>query len=117
MTRNEGVSGSNPLGGLRVRGRFPCIRVFTASRRQREMDLKTTQIYAHYAPSTREVQEINEAFGHPERPTRPRRARIACGVTIRVILLLYGRGQHRVEDTSLGARRARPCAGSLRGRA
>lgn len=34
-------------------------------------DLKTTQIYAHYAPSTREVQAINEAFGVPERPTRP----------------------------------------------
>jgi site-specific recombinase XerD len=28
-------------------------------------DLKTTQIYAHYAPSTREVQAINEAFGVP----------------------------------------------------
>ena len=28
-------------------------------------DLKSTQIYAHYAPSTREVQGINEAFGLP----------------------------------------------------
>jgi len=36
-------------------------------------DLKTTQIYAHYAPSTREVQVINEAFGLPERSTRPHR--------------------------------------------
>jgi integrase len=36
-------------------------------------DLKTTQIYAHYAPSTREVQVVNEAFGLPERPTRQRR--------------------------------------------
>ena len=29
-------------------------------------DLKTTQIYAHYAPSTREVQAINEALGLPD---------------------------------------------------
>ena len=29
-------------------------------------DLKTTQIYAHYAPSTREVQAIHEAFGLPD---------------------------------------------------
>ena len=36
-------------------------------------DLKTTQIYAHYAPSTREVQVVNEAFGLPDRATRPRR--------------------------------------------
>src|SRR5215204_7213662 len=36
-------------------------------------DLKTTQIYAHYAPSTREVQAINEAFGLPDRPSRARR--------------------------------------------
>jgi integrase len=36
-------------------------------------DLKTTQIYAHYAPSTREVQAINEAFGVPDRPSRVRR--------------------------------------------
>jgi integrase len=35
--------------------------------------LKTTQIYAHYAPSTREVQAINEAFGIPDRPSRARR--------------------------------------------
>jgi integrase len=26
-------------------------------------DLKTTQIYAHYAPAAREVELINEAFG------------------------------------------------------
>jgi integrase len=36
-------------------------------------DLKTTQIYAHYAPSTREVQAINEAFGIPDRSPRARR--------------------------------------------
>ena len=36
-------------------------------------DLKTTQIYAHYAPSTHEVQAINEAFGVPDRPSRVRR--------------------------------------------
>src|SRR4029079_19730667 len=30
-------------------------------------DLKTTQIYAHYAPSTREVEVINDAFGVAER--------------------------------------------------
>jgi integrase len=35
-------------------------------------DLKTTQIYAHYAPSTREVQAINEAFGLSASPTRRR---------------------------------------------
>jgi integrase len=35
-------------------------------------DLKTTQIYAHYAPSTREVEAMNEAFGLSARPTRPR---------------------------------------------
>jgi integrase len=32
-------------------------------------DLKTTQIYAHYAPSTREVEVINDAFGLPARPS------------------------------------------------
>jgi integrase len=32
-------------------------------------DLKTTQIYAHYAPSAHEVQAINEAFGVAERPS------------------------------------------------
>ncbi len=36
-------------------------------------DLKTTQIYAHYAPSTREVQVVNEAFGLPARRTGRRR--------------------------------------------
>jgi integrase len=29
-------------------------------------DSKTTQIYAHYAPSEREVQMVNEAFTEPE---------------------------------------------------
>jgi integrase len=38
-------------------------------------DLKTTQIYAHYAPSTREVQVINEAFGLPARRRRSSRRR------------------------------------------
>jgi integrase len=40
-------------------------------------DLKTTQIYAHYAPSAREVEVINEAFGFPKRQprARPRSAR------------------------------------------
>jgi integrase len=33
-------------------------------------DLKTTQIYAHYAPSAHEVQLVNEAFGS----SPPRRA-------------------------------------------
>jgi site-specific recombinase XerD len=36
-------------------------------------DLKTTQIYAHYAPSTREVEVINDAFGLPARPSGGRR--------------------------------------------
>jgi integrase len=36
-------------------------------------DLKTTQIYAHYAPSMREVQAINEALGIPERPSGAQR--------------------------------------------
>lgn len=36
-------------------------------------DLKTTQIYAHYAPSTHEVQVINEAFGNPPRARGGRR--------------------------------------------
>jgi integrase len=50
-------------------------------------DSKTTQIYAHYAPSAREVQMVNEAFtrasgdddaddpdalGDPDRASRPR---------------------------------------------
>jgi integrase len=30
-------------------------------------DSKTTQIYAHYAPSEREVQMVNEAFAEPDR--------------------------------------------------
>jgi integrase len=50
-------------------------------------DLKTTQIYAHYAPSTREVQVVNEAFDCPNGQTgrvgaqaRCRRDGIAAGV-------------------------------------
>ncbi len=38
-------------------------------------DLKTTQIYMHYAPSAREVQAINEAFGDPPKPPSRRRRR------------------------------------------
>jgi site-specific recombinase XerD len=37
-------------------------------------DLKTTQIYAHYSPSTREVEVINEASGLPTRPKGHRRS-------------------------------------------
>ena len=37
-------------------------------------DLKTTQIYAHYAPSTHEVQVVNEAFGTSRRSTGKRRS-------------------------------------------
>ena len=36
-------------------------------------DLKTTQIYAHYAPSTHEVEIVNDAFGPSSTPTTPRR--------------------------------------------
>ncbi len=36
-------------------------------------DLKTTQIYAHYAPSAREVAVINEAFGAATKRPRGRR--------------------------------------------
>jgi Phage integrase family len=32
-------------------------------------DVKTTQIYMHYAPSERDLRMVNEAF--PTRPTRP----------------------------------------------
>ncbi len=33
-------------------------------------DAKTTQIYAHYAPSEREVEMVNEAFARsPQRPS------------------------------------------------
>jgi integrase len=32
-------------------------------------DLKTTQIYAHYAPSAHEVQAINDAFEGADRPS------------------------------------------------
>ena len=47
------------------------------------VDLKTTQIYAHYAPSTREVEVINEAFGRPTQPTgrRRRSAKPEAGLT------------------------------------
>jgi integrase len=38
-------------------------------------DLKTTQIYAHYAPSAREVQLINEAFGSSTSSRRAARRR------------------------------------------
>jgi integrase len=38
-------------------------------------DLKTTQIYAHYAPSAREVQLINEAFGNSPSTKRTSRRR------------------------------------------
>ena len=38
-------------------------------------DLKTTQIYMHYAPSAREVQAINEAFGEPAGPKPSSRRR------------------------------------------
>jgi integrase len=31
-------------------------------------DIKTTQIYSHYAPSEREVEAINEAFGERPKP-------------------------------------------------
>jgi integrase len=38
-------------------------------------DVKTTQIYMHYAPSEHEVEVVNDAFGgpSPRRPKRPRR--------------------------------------------
>src|ERR1700754_3575830 len=36
-------------------------------------DLKTTQIYAHYAPSEHEVEELNDAFGTSAPRTRRRR--------------------------------------------
>jgi site-specific recombinase XerD len=39
------------------------------------VDLKTTQIYAHYAPSAREVQLINEAFGSSPSTKRAARRR------------------------------------------
>jgi len=46
-------------------------------------DAKTTQIYPHYAPSTREVEIVNHAFATAERRTprlaRPRRWRPGCG--------------------------------------
>jgi hypothetical protein len=40
----------------------------------RQADSKTTQIYAHYAPSTHEVEMINAAFAE-EAPTVPGPAR------------------------------------------
>jgi integrase len=33
-------------------------------------DMKTTQIYAHYAPSVHELEMVNRAFAEPGRPTR-----------------------------------------------
>jgi integrase len=36
-------------------------------------DIKTTQIYSHYAPSDKEVEAINEAFGEKPKPARRRR--------------------------------------------
>jgi integrase len=36
-------------------------------------DIKTTQIYAHYAPSEKEVEAINEAFGETPKPKPTRR--------------------------------------------
>ena len=38
-------------------------------------DLKTTQIYAHYAPSAHEVEIINDAFGTRPASSRHRRSR------------------------------------------
>jgi len=35
--------------------------------------LKTTQIYAHYAPSEHEVQVVDDAFGTPKTPAARRR--------------------------------------------
>lgn len=40
-------------------------------------DLKTTQIYAHYAPSEHEVDTVNEAFGTRKSPTGRRKRRKA----------------------------------------
>ncbi len=37
-------------------------------------DLKTTQIYAHYAPSTHEVEIVNDAFGAASSKRRRRRS-------------------------------------------
>ncbi|WP_028065793.1 tyrosine-type recombinase/integrase [Solirubrobacter soli] len=37
-------------------------------------DLKTTQIYAHYAPSAHEVEIVNDAFGTRAAPSRRRRS-------------------------------------------
>ena len=37
-------------------------------------DLKTTQIYAHYAPSSHEVEIVNDAFGSPTLKRRDRRS-------------------------------------------
>ena len=36
-------------------------------------DLKTTQIYSHYAPSEQEVQVVNDAFGMGRRRSGTRR--------------------------------------------
>jgi site-specific recombinase XerD len=38
-------------------------------------DVKTTQIYMHYAPSEHEVDIVNSAFGTKPAPPRRRRSR------------------------------------------
>jgi site-specific recombinase XerD len=38
-------------------------------------DLKTTQIYAHYAPSAHEVEIVNDAFGTRSASSRRRQSR------------------------------------------
>jgi site-specific recombinase XerC len=40
-------------------------------------DIKTTQIYSHYAPSEKEFEQINEAFGEGPKPARRRRRQSA----------------------------------------
>jgi integrase len=63
-----------PLDRTKVTRRFQAACVEAGVRTIQEYlghaDLKTTQIYAHYAPSAREVETINEAFGAA--PTRSR---------------------------------------------
>jgi integrase len=44
-------------------------------------DMKTTQIYAHYAPSIHELEMVNRAFAAPELPTaEPHRAETSAAV-------------------------------------
>jgi integrase len=52
-----------PAPHLRYRARRRGVPLRTIQEYLGHADLKTTQIYAHYAPSAREVQLINEAFG------------------------------------------------------